>query len=252
MKGFLGEVIEQKRKELEALRGLSFPRPKRRPPSFLRALTEGSPPRIIAEIKRRSPSRGLLREIDPVEQAKRYKAGGAKALSVLTDSRFGGSADDLRKVAGEVDIPCLRKDFIIDPVQLEESSSLGASAVLLIAKALPGAGLKEMVKRALEGGLEPLVEVQTEEDLERALRTEARIIGINARDLETLEVDLSRIKALATRVPRDRVLVAESGIRDREDLEGLVALGVENFLIGEALVLADDPREKLREFLEGW
>lgn len=246
-KGFLDGILREKAGEIEELRGKALPRPSSPPPPFLPALTDGPPPRIIAEIKRGSPSKGPLRELDPKEQAKRYERGGAKAISVLTDKNFGGSPEDLREVRKATPLPLLRKDFLLDPLQLEESLSLGASAVLLIARILPGSRLGEMVEGALAMGLEPLVEVHDREELRRALETPARAIGINARDLATFEVDLRVVEELAPLVPRDRVLVAESGIKGQEEVRRLMALGVENFLVGEALVLAEDPVGKLRE-----
>lgn len=249
-KGFLEAVLARKRNRLKELSLREESLPPRR--DFLRALSEGTPPRIVAEIKRLSPSRGPLRpDLDAKVQAKAYELGGAKAISVLTDEAFGGSPEDLREVKKVVDLPLLRKDFLIDPLELEESLLLGASAVLLIARILPGDELQEMVKRSLELGLEPVVEVHTERDLERTLETPARVIGINSRDLETLRVDLGVIEALFPKVPKGRVVLAESGIRDREDIERLMDIGVENFLIGEALVLADDPVEKLKGLIDG-
>jgi len=250
--GFLKGIIEEKARKVKGLLGRSFPPPPQPPPSFLEALKEGDPPRIIAEIKRRSPSKGNLRDLDPKEQAKRYEAGGARAISVLTDGNFGGRPEDLKEVRSVTSLPLLRKDFILDPLQLEESLSLGASAVLIISRILPEGRLKAMVERAMELGLEPLVEVHTPEELKRALETPARTIGINARDLSTFQVDLGRVEELASMVPRDKILVAESGIRKAEDIRRLMAVGVENFLVGEALVLSEDPVRKLKELRFLW
>jgi len=249
--GFLERVLLRKRERLKGL-VLEGEAP---PPrcDFLKALSEGTPPRIVAEIKRFSPSRGPLRpELDAKAQAKAYELGGAKAISVLTDEAFGGSPKDLLEVKRSVELPLLRKDFLIDPLELEESLRLGASAILLIARILPAETLLEMVKRSLDLGLEPVVEVHTERDLEKALSTPARVIGMNSRDLETLRVDLKVVEALFPKVPKGKVVLAESGIRDRQDIMRLMEIGVENFLIGEALVLARDPVEKLKELLGIW
>ncbi|RLA85686.1 MAG: indole-3-glycerol-phosphate synthase TrpC [Deltaproteobacteria bacterium] len=225
---------------------------KGRRPSLLSALTVGKPPRVIAEIKRRSPSCGPLNpDLDPRRQAGLYQQGGARAISILTNDNFGGSLRDLLEASKVTDLPLLRKDFLLDPLQLEESLAFGASAVLLIAGILAPDELLRMVQRSLELGLEPLVEVHTEEELKVALRTPARLIGINARDLRTFTVDLSIVEGLAPKVPRDRVLVAESGIKTHGDIRRLMHVGVENFLVGEALVKAEDPVKKLKELIHG-
>lgn len=250
-RGFLETVLTRKRNRLKRLTLQGEPLPPRH--DFFKALSDGAPPRIVAEIKRRSPSRGPLKpDLDAKAQARAYQMGGARAISVLTDEAFGGTPQDLFEVRKTVELPLLRKDFIIDPLELEESLILGASAVLLIARILPGDKLPEMVKRSLELGLEPVVEVHTEKDLERALATSTRVIGINSRDLETLKVDLGVIEAIFPKVPKGVMVLAESGIRDKKDIERLMEIGVENFLIGEALVLVDDPVEKLKELSSTW
>lgn len=250
-RGFLEAVLARKRDRLKGLVLQGELLPPRH--DFLKALCDGTPPRIVAEIKRWSPSRGPLKpELDAKAQARAYQRGGAKAISVLTDEAFGGTVQDLLEVKKAVELPLLRKDFLIDPLELEESLLFGASAVLLIARILPGDKLHEMVKRSLELGLEPVVEVHSERDLERALETPTRIIGINSRDLDTLRVDLGVIETVFRKVPKGRVVLAESGIKDRKDIERLMEIGVENFLIGETLVLADDPVEKLKELLDRW
>ena len=218
--------------------------------SFLLALTTGPVPRIIAEVKRASPSKGALSpDLDPARQARLYQEGGARAVSVLTDEDFRGSLEDLREVVSSVDLPVLRKDFIIHPLQLEETRRAGASAVLLIAAVFSPGELEAMVEESLGMGLEPLVEVHTREELEVALETPARVIGINSRNLRTFHVDLAVVEKLAPLVPPDRVVVAESGISSAEDVKRLIAAGVEAFLVGEALVRAEDPGAKLRELM---
>lgn len=251
---FLERIVRQKRGEILRIRQeKAFPSELHRPHtrlSFLSALTEGPPPRIIAEVKRASPSKGTLnRELDPVKQARFYKSGGAKAVSVLTDAHFQGTLSDLEAVAANVDLPVLRKDFILDPIQLEESSAAGASAVLLIAALLSPEKLQGLVEKSLELGLEPLVEVHSRDEVKKALATPARVIGINNRDLKTFLVDLSVSEQLAPLVAKERVVVAESGISTHADVKRLMAVGVENFLVGEALVRAEDPREKLPELI---
>lgn len=251
---FLKRMVEQKRGEIPRLRReRALSSDSYRPhfhPSFLSAFTKGPLPRIIAEVKRASPSKGALNPgLDPVNQAKLYQEGEAKAISVLTDAHFQGTLNDLEAVAAAVNLPILRKDFILDSTQLKESLVAGASGVLLIAAILSPKELKELVEKSLELGLEPLVEVHTRDEMEKALATPARVIGINNRDLETFQVDLGVVETLAPLVAKDRVVVAESGISTREDVERLMAVGVENFLVGEALVRAENPREKLRELL---
>jgi len=256
MKGdFLSETIKRKKEEIEKKKrqrpisedDLSF---LAKPPSFYEALTKGDPPRIIAEVKRRSPSKGSIKEeIDAASWASLYEKAQAKAISVLTDSAFKGSMDDLISVIQKVTIPVLRKDFIIDKYQLYESALAGASAVLLIAAALSKDELREFVERAFLLGVEPVVEIHTEHELENALFSTARIIGINNRDLRTLNVDLSFTESLAPKIPDDKVIISESGIKSKNDIQRLLRAGVENFLIGEALMKAKDPVKKLKELL---
>ena len=205
---------------------------------FAAALSpRGGPTRIIAELKRRSPSAGAIAPIPDVGAlARDYVEQGATAISVLTEeAHFGGSLDDLRAVARAVGLPLLRKDFLVDPLQLDEAKACGASAVLLIAAVL-GAGLAKMLKEAARVGLEALVEVHDDAELELAVASGARIIGINNRDLRTFVVDLATTERLAPLVPPDVLLVAESGLRSQADLERLRAVGVSNFLVGEFLV----------------
>lgn len=212
--------------------------PARAPRSLFAALSKrGGPRRVIAEVKRRSPSAGLIAEIpDPGALAKAYVAQGAAAISVLTNGpHFGGTLADLSAVRGAVDVPVLRKEFIVDPVQLDEAAAAGADAVLLIAAVL-GRGLRRMLDVATGAGLEALVEVHDEAELDLALEAGARVIGINNRDLRTFVVDLAVTERLAPRVPGDVVLVAESGVRGHDDLRRLEAAGVSNFLVGEYLV----------------
>jgi indole-3-glycerol phosphate synthase len=203
---------------------------------------------VIAEVKRRSPSKGDLADIpDPADLARRYAAGGAAAISVLTEERrFGGSLADLRSVRAAVDVPLLRKDFIVESYQLLEARANGADLALLIVAALGDAPLKGLYDEARELGLTVLVEVHDEHETERAVALGAELIGVNARNLKTLAVDNDTFRRLAPLVPADRVLVAESGISGRDDVSRFVAEGARVVLVGEALVKDGDPEGAVR------
>jgi len=222
--------------------------------SLERALAgEGKPGRrIIAEIKRASPSKGVLRsDLDPVTWAVKYRRAGAAALSVLTDERFfRGSLSHLADIRSRVtDLPLLRKDFIIDAYQVLEARLHGADAVLLIVRAVEDVSLRRLLEEVRRQGMEALVEVHEEEDLARALGEGARLVGINNRDLKTFSVDTAVTERLMHRIPGDVVVVSASGIHSREQIESLASRGVRGFLVGEALVTAPDPEEKLRELV---
>jgi indole-3-glycerol phosphate synthase len=203
---------------------------------------------VIAEVKRRSPSKGALADIsDPARLAAAYAEGGAAAISVLTEERrFGGSLDDLRAVRAAVDTPLLRKDFIVDPYQLLEARAAGADLALLIVAALDDDSLDRLHDEALALGLTVLVEVHDEAEAERAVALGAELVGINARNLKTLGVDPEAFSRLAPLLPDDRVLVAESGITGREDVERYVSAGARAVLVGEALVRDGDPAAAVR------
>jgi indole-3-glycerol phosphate synthase len=198
---------------------------------------------VIAEFKRRSPSRGAIRQdVEPDDVAVAYEAAGAAALSVLTDEDFfGGSAEDLRRARGATLLPVLRKDFIVDPYQVWEAAALGADAVLLIVAALTDPELGVLLETTAGAGLEALVEVHDREELARALAVGARIVGVNNRDLRTMEVRLETALELAPAIPDDVVAVAESGIRTGADVKRLRAAGYDAFLVGEQLMRAGDP-----------
>jgi indole-3-glycerol phosphate synthase len=200
---------------------------------------------VIAGVKRRSPSKGDLAEIpDPAALATEYAAGGAAAVSVLTEERrFGGSLEDLRAVRAAVDLPVLRKDFIVTPYQLVEARAAGADLALLIVAALDSDELTQLHDEARELGLTVLVEVHDEAETERAVELGAELIGVNARNLQTLDVDIDTFGRLAPLVPADRVLVAESGITGPTDVKRFVAEGANVVLVGEALVRDGAPRE---------
>ncbi|MGI8618668.1 MAG: indole-3-glycerol phosphate synthase TrpC [Gemmatimonadaceae bacterium] len=251
--GTLGELVRLATARVDALlprsgeleRGAAE-QPASRP--FAEAL-RGETVAVIAEVKRRSPSKG---DLDPGlaagERAAAYAGGGAAAISVLTEpSRFGGSVDDLREVVSAVPVPVLRKDFIIHEVQILESRAIGASAVLLIARALAPALLVRLVRAARAHGVEPLVEVRTRDELARAVDSGADVIGVNARDLETLVIDEQVPLELLGCVPRDLVAVAESGIRDRAGVEVAARAGANAVLIGSALSVARNPRQAVSE-----
>jgi indole-3-glycerol phosphate synthase len=217
------------------------------PPGFANALT-GRTVAVIAEIKRRSPSKGdLAPALQAPERAARYVAGGASALSVLTEpDRFGGSLDDLREVSASVSVPVLRKDFIIDPIQLYEARACGASAALLIVRALAPSQLVALIASAREAGLEPLVEVREERELDRALGAGALVIGVNNRNLETLEVDAGTVARIIPRIPAGLVAIAESGVTGRHDAEAAAATGADAILVGSALSVASDGAAAVR------
>jgi indole-3-glycerol phosphate synthase len=218
------------------------------PRGLRRALAAGDPPRVIAEIKRCSPSRGEIRpDFDPVMIAKAYAEAGAAAISVLTDERyFGGHLEYLEAVRRAVPLPLLRKDFIVDPYQVDEARAAGADAVLLIAGALTPAELRALRERAAGLGLDALVEVHDAGQLESALAAGADLIGINNRDLRTFEVDLGVTERLAAEMPEGVVAVAESGIFSAGDVERLEAAGAQAFLVGEALMREEDIGVALR------
>jgi indole-3-glycerol phosphate synthase len=211
------------------------------------ALRDG-PVAIVAEVKRRSPSKGPIKEgMSADRQAVAYAAGGARAISVLTEpEHFGGSPDDLRRVRAAVSIPLLKKDFHVDTVQLFEARALGAAAVLLIARALPPGELERLAGEAKRMGLEVLAEVRDERELEAAVRSGAEMIGVNNRNLETLAIDPSVGERLLPHVPSGIVAVAESGVSTVEDVRRMAAAGADAVLVGSSVSAADDPAAAVR------
>ncbi len=250
----LDRILEQKRREVSDLRatvGERELRSRARDASptrgFARALVSGSRPRVIAEFKRASPSKGEIRRgADPAEIARAYAAAGAAALSVLTDREFfRGDLDDLRRAREACDLPVLRKDFTIDRIQILEARAAGADAVLLIVAALSESELRDLLACARETGLDVLVEVHTAAELEHALALDAELIGVNNRDLATFETDVARTRELLP-MASGRTVISESGLDSCEVIRGLDADGVQAFLIGEALMRDPDPGAALR------
>ena len=255
--GVLDDILAAKRAELalvqesearDTLRRAALDAPPAR--DFAGAVRRGDGQlAVIAEIKRRSPSKGdLAPNLDPAVRAKTYESGGAAALSVLTDQAFfGGSVDDLQRARAAVEVPVLRKDFTIDEVQVYEARAMGADAVLLIVAALPDDPLlADLHELALSLGLAVLVEAHDAAELERALGVGARIIGVNARNLGTFAEDLGVGEQLAMRLPPDVVAVAESAIRSVDDAARMAAAGFDAVLVGELLVKAADPTATVR------
>jgi len=206
---------------------------------------------IIAEVKRRSPSKGTLAEIeDPAGLAAAYADGGAAVISVITEQRrFGGTLDDMVAVRRAVDVPVLRKDFVVSPYQIWEARAYGADMVLLIVAALEQTALVSYVERVESLGMTPLVEVHDEAELDRAVDAGAHVIGVNARDLKTLDVDRETFARLAPRIPNTIVKIAESGVRGVADLRAYASAGADAVLVGENLVTGRDPRQAVAELV---
>jgi indole-3-glycerol phosphate synthase len=217
------------------------------PPAFAKALRRPNVA-VIAEVKRRSPSKGWINpSITAADQARAYEKGGAAAISVLTEpEHFGGSSEDLVSVRSTVAIPVLKKDFHVHPIQLIEARALGASAALLIARALSPENLGEMMTAARSLGLETLVEVRDEDELNRALDLGAEVVGINNRNLETLSIDPATSERLLQLIPTAVIAIAESGVGSSADIERVAACGADAVLVGSAISAASDPTEAVR------
>ena len=251
---FLSEIIERKRQRVEALKQTS-PRGsfeiRSNSHRFREALLRDGI-NIIAEFKRRSPSKGVIRvDADLTQIVKSYEAGGATALSILTEEDyFSGSLDDLRLVKKSVGLPVLRKDFIFDEYQIYESAAAGADAVLLIVAALADDQLKSLRKLIEdELGMDALIEVHTAEEMQRAAACRATLIGVNNRNLHTFEVSLDTSLMLAEQAPAGAVLISESGLNNARDLARLRDAGYRGFLIGESLMRSENPEATLRELI---
>jgi indole-3-glycerol phosphate synthase len=247
------EVVAE-RKAVANLRAMERAAAAHEPRGFARALRVAAAVgvAVIAELKKASPSRGLIRtEFDAAALAAELEAGGAAVLSVLTDERFfQGSLENLRRASAAVRIPCLRKDFMVDGFQVLEARANGADAILLIVAALTDAELRGLRESAREFGLDVLCEVHHAEELERALELDCECVGVNSRDLRTFEVSLERACELAARLPAGVVKVAESGIHGAADMRRLRSVGYEAFLIGESLMRQPEPGIALRELLQ--
>jgi len=247
----LDEILDHKRQEVAERRAV-VPRPPARssPARDFAAALHGEGVVIIAEFKRASPSRGAIStRWTPPQLAAIYESAGAAALSVLTDERyFGGSLDDLREARAACSLPVLRKDFVIDEWQLEETAAAGADAVLLIVAAL-GNKLDHMLRTARDLGLAALVEAHDREEVRRAVDAGAGIVGINNRDLRTFQVRIETTRELRPRIPADRTVVSESGITAPDHVRALAAMGVNAALVGEALMVADDPALLLNDLV---
>ncbi len=254
---FLAEILARKRDEVDAARRAlperelaARARDRAAPRAFEAALSlRGGPTRIIAEVKRASPSAGAIRAgLDAPAQARAYAAAGAAVISVLTDGPgFGGSLADLDEVRGAVEVPLLRKDFVLERYQLLEARAHGADAALLIVAALDPATLRRLLDACGELGLAALVEVHDEVEVEAALAAGARVVGVNNRNLRTFAVDLAVSERLLPLLPPAVRAVAESGVRTADDARRLRRAGAANLLVGEALVRAADPGALLRE-----
>jgi len=250
----LDTIVARKKEEVAALKqqGIRAPEAVVAPPrGFMQALLDAPGVAIIAEAKKASPSKGVIRpDFDPCQIARNYKQGGAQAMSVLTDRDFfQGSIDYIPLVRSTVDLPVLRKDFIIDPLQIEEAAAFGADAILLIAAILETAQMREFRLQAEEAGMDVLVEVHDEAELDKALAAESRLIGINNRNLNDFTVDLETTFRLQQVIPAEIPVVSESGIADRKDMLRLKDAGITAALIGESLMRSSEQGETLRHFL---
>jgi indole-3-glycerol phosphate synthase len=247
--GVRDDVAErQQRVPLDRLKKLTASVP---PPRDAYAALRAAGVGVIAEVKRSSPSKGQLAEIpDPAGLAREYAAGGARCVSVLTEGRwFGGSLEDFAAVRAAVDVPLLRKDFIVSSYQVHEARAFGADMVLLIVAALDQNTLSGLLDRIESLGMTALVEVHTEEEADRALAAGARVIGVNARNLRTLEVDRSVFERIAPGLPNEVVKIAESGVRGPHDLIRYASVGADAVLVGEGLVTQKSPRDAVAELV---
>jgi indole-3-glycerol phosphate synthase len=255
---FLEKVIARKREEINGRKTSSSPKEMMErisdlpsPRDLTESIRKSGPMALIAEIKKASPSAGIIQEsVDPGRIACAYQAGGASAISVLTEANFfRGALRDLRQVQEAVSLPVLQKDFVIDPFQIYEGKMAGADAILLIAAILDSRQLREFAELAAGLGLVPLVEVHDEEDLKKISGLDLRLIGINNRNLKTLEVTLETTFRLIKKIPGGATVISESGITSRNDVKRLQEAGVKGILVGEVLMRSPNPALKIRELL---
>ncbi|MFW6102608.1 MAG: indole-3-glycerol phosphate synthase TrpC [Chloroflexota bacterium] len=253
----LDKIIAQKRQEIEqrkkeaTINYLQQRIVQQKPTLDLASALKGDHIRLIAEVKQASPSRGMLiSNLNPIELAQTYAEGGATAISVLTEENyFLGSIEHLAAIREAVGLPLLRKDFIFDPYQVYESRAYGADALLLIAAILSQEQLKELISLSHSLALKCLVEVHNKGEVERAVLSEAEIIGINNRDLNTFTIDITTTRRLRPLIPQERIVISESGIKSKRDIDKLGKWGVNAVLIGEALVTANDIPAKMKELI---
>lgn len=251
----LDEIIKNKKKEVArlkvdkplALLKKAVLKLRKNKPRFAAALKKGREVAVIAEMKRRSPSKGLLRKnFDPIRIAKAYKAGGARALSVLTDEKyFGGSSKDLTQVRKATNLPILRKDFTVDEYQIYESKLLGADAILLIAAVLSPSVLKRFSRLAKKLGMDALIEIHTAGEFKKVSSLRPALLGINNRNLKNFHVDIRTTQKIAKLSPKKSLLISESGIKDHGDLMFMERLGVQAVLVGESLMKKPDLKKAL-------
>jgi indole-3-glycerol phosphate synthase len=250
------EILEVKKQEVAQLKRNGIPSPGQRDIPGIRdfnsAISQPGRINLIAEIKFASPSAGMIREkTDPVKIGRIYEQAGAAAISLLTDQKFfHGHLENLPAVKQAVNLPVLRKDFIIDEIQIREALAWGADAILLIVRILSQAQLKEFLHISQENGLAALVEVHDRKDLEKALDAKAEIIGINNRDLDTFKINLQTTPKLTAQIPEGHIIVGESGIHNPKDIEGLKGSKVNAVLVGSSLMSSDDIEAKTREIVE--
>jgi indole-3-glycerol phosphate synthase len=253
MTSFLDQILAQKKREVSALRGRAGSFRKRCSPkrSFIKSLDKRPKLAVVAEIKKASPSKGIIcQDFDPVAIAQKYEQGGASALSVLTDEKFfQGHIEYLVAVRERVNLPVLRKDFIIDLLQVEETAHINADAVLFIAEALDAPQISDLYQAALELDIDPFVELHSASQLDKVMRLGPEVIGINNRDLSTFKVDLGVTLELVKNIPKEVAVVAESGISGRADAALLRDAGVRALLVGESLMRAKDVEGLLKELM---
>ncbi|WP_019243179.1 MULTISPECIES: indole-3-glycerol phosphate synthase TrpC [Bacillus] len=250
MSSILQQILKEKQNEVRIMKEQARKTCPRKPLSLIKAIREKEPIGIIAEIKRHSPSKGALHEnVDPIEQAKQYEQSGAAAISVLTDTPFfKGSFSDLEDIRGQVNLPILCKDFIIDEVQIDKAKCVGADAILLIVAALSEDELKTLFDKAIHEGLDVLVEVHDEKELQIAVNLGAKLIGVNNRNLSTFQVDIETTVELAqSPLITNQLLISESGIAIQDDVRKVKQAGAAGILVGETLMKSKDIAATIHE-----